>query len=82
MNCVVLGFISGQNKNGSFYTVLNVTTQFTQYELKNGAQGKKVMNIYVPFQIPNLAVGCSVCVVYAPGFNDKAVVTDVKILNK
>ena len=57
MNCVVLGFITGQNKNGSFYTVLNVTTQFTQYELKNGAQGKKVMNIYVPFQIPNLAVG-------------------------
>ena len=80
MNCKIIGYVTGTTKKGSPYTILHGVFDFNEYEKLNGAQGQKVMDIYVPFPVPNLTVGSSAVIVYGVGFGGKAVVTDVKII--
>jgi hypothetical protein len=77
----VIGIERGINKKyNTPFTILHTLTTFNDYEVQNkGAQGRKAEVTYIRGTI-NCSLGDKVEFCYQPGFNNEAVVSDVKIL--
>lgn len=76
----VLGIEKGKSKKDNDFTVLHLVSEFDTYsQQKRGALGNKCESVYISLNL-KVDVGQHIELVYKKGFNDIAVVSDIKIL--
>ena len=78
MKVTVIGVVKGKNKAGREFSRLYVTSEFSDYEVENnGAVGLKCMEVFTYIDCSFLRVNDVVDLVYEPGFQGRADLTDI-----
>ncbi len=78
MKVTITGIMKGKNKAGRDFTQLYATTMFTDYELEtNDCTGHKTIDVFTYLDCGALHVGDVVDLVYEPGFQGLATLTQI-----
>ena len=78
MKVTITGIMKGKNKAGRDFTQLYATTVFTDYELEsNDCTGHKTIDVFTYLDCGSLQIGDVVDLVYEPGFQGRATLTDI-----
>ena len=78
MKVTVTGTMKGQNKAGREFFQIYATTPFTDYESQNNeCIGLKTVDVFTYLDCSTLRVGDVVDLVYEPGFQGRATLTDI-----
>ena len=78
MKVTVIGIMKGTNKAGKKFTQFFATTSFTDYEVENNdCVGSKTVDVFTYLDCSALKIGDMVDLVYEPGFQGRATLTDI-----
>lgn len=83
MKVQIVGIQKGQSRNGRGFTNLHFTTEYTPYESQNGScVGFKVGTEFTYADLQGIQPGDVVDLVYEKGYQDKATLANVVMLEK
>lgn len=80
----VIGVVKRKSKTGAIYTTLHLVGLFDDYTVKNAelCKGSCVLIETTSHELPVINVGDEVELLYAKGFEDKAVLRSVLVTQK
>lgn len=80
----IVGIVKRKGKTGVVYTTLHLLGFHDDYTLKNAevCEGNKVITEITAYDLPDVTIGDKVELLYAKGFEDKAVLRSLIIKEK
>lgn len=80
----VIGLVKRKSKTGAIYTTLHLIGQHDKYSVDNAelCQGSRVMTETTAYELPPVSIGDEIELLYAKGFEDKAVLRSVLVIKK
>lgn len=81
---VVVGIRKREDKNKNIWTTLFMTSEFDDYAKENSLSclGQQTLVETTRYELPSLQIGDEVELLYAKGFEDKAVLRSVIVTQK
>lgn len=80
----IIGIVKRKSKTGAIYTTLHMVGQHDKYSVDNAevCQGSRVMTETTAHELPPVQIGDEVELLYAKGFEDKAVLRSLIVTEK
>lgn len=80
----VIGIVKRKSKTGATYTTLHLVGNHDKYSVDNAevCQGSRVMAETTSSELPPVQIGDEVELLYAKGFEDKAVLRSIIVTQK
>ena len=80
----IIGIVVRKGKTGAKWTTLHLVGQHDKYSVENAdvCQGSKVLTETTSAELPPVSVGDTVELLYAKGFEDKAVLRSLIVTEK
>ena len=80
----VIGLVKRKSKTGAIYTTLHLIGQHDKYSVDNAevCQGSRVMTETTAHDLPPVTIGDEIELLYAKGFEDKAVLRSLLVTKK
>lgn len=80
----VIGLVKRKSKTGATYTTVHLVGQHDKYSVDNAevCQGSRVMAETTSYELPPVNIGDEVELLYAKGFEDKAILRSLLVVQK